>query len=77
MGYAWHQVISENYFKQRGDKEMSISKKNTRLLFIIALLVFVALFAVMFAVTTYAGAGLGSFDPHFVADCAGSPCGLG
>lgn len=56
---------------------MSISKKNTGLLIIIALLVFVTIFAVMFTVTTHIEAGFGSFDPHFVAHCAGSACGLG
>lgn len=56
---------------------MSISKKNTGLLFIIALLVFVVLLAVMFTVTSYAGIGAAAFDSHFVAHCAGSSCGFG
>ena len=55
---------------------MSMSKKNTGLLLIVALILVIAIFAVMFTATTYAGAIPWSFDTHFVAYCAGSSCGI-
>lgn len=56
---------------------MSMSKKNSSLLFIFALVLIIALFAVMFTVSHYAGAVPWSFDSHFVAHCAGSSCTIG
>jgi hypothetical protein len=54
-----------------------MSKKNTGLLLVVALILVIALFAVMFTATTYAGAVPWSFDSQFVAYCSGSSCGVG
>lgn len=46
-------------------------KKNAGLL-IVALIVVVAIFAIMFTSTTYAGTFAGALDSQFVAHCAGT-----
>lgn len=56
-----------------------MSKKNAGLL-IIALILVVAVFAVMFTTTAYAWTFPWSLDSQFVAHCAGttgSSCGIG
>jgi CHASE3 domain sensor protein len=55
---------------------MSISKRNAGLLLIVALVLVVALFAVMFTTTSYAGVFPGAIDSQFVAHCAGTSCGI-
>jgi hypothetical protein len=54
-----------------------MSKKNTGLLLIVALILVIAVFTVMMTTTAYAGALPWSFEPHFVAWCSGSSCGIG
>ncbi|MBE2220822.1 MAG: hypothetical protein IAF02_04745 [Anaerolineae bacterium] len=54
-----------------------MSKKNTGLLLVVALILVIAIFAVMLTTNTYYGALPWSFDSHFVAYCSGSSCGIG
>lgn len=56
---------------------MTMSKKNTGLLFVVALILVIVLFAMMSTVTTYTGEFPWSSAPHLVAHCAGSSCGIG
>jgi len=56
---------------------MSMSKKNTSLLLIVALILLIAVFAMVVTATTYAGALPWSFNSHFVAHCVGTSCGVG
>lgn len=55
---------------------MSISKRNAGLLFIVALVLVIALFAVMVTTASYAGVFPGAFDSQFIAHCAGTSCGI-
>jgi len=74
-------MLTTGYFgniqHSRGDEKMSMSKKNTSLLLIVALILLIAVFAMVVTATTYAGALPWSFSPHFVAHCVGSTCGVG
>ena len=54
-----------------------MSKKNAGLLFVVALILVIAVFAVMYTTTAYAGTLPWSFDSQFVAHCVGTSCGTG
>lgn len=56
---------------------MSLSKKNTGLFILVALILVVALFAMMLTVTSYAEMLPWSSATHVVAHCAGSTCSIG
>ena len=57
-----------------------MSKKNAGLLLVVTLILVIAVFAVMYTTTAYAGTLPWSFDSQFVAHCVGTTggtCGTG